>query len=68
MVQTLRELANAFVGTTPSFKRTCIRLLDDGGEQADTFADKGTYKFLVDLDGRRHPTRNKRPSGALFHV
>jgi hypothetical protein len=37
-------------------KKQCVRQLEDGGEHSD---DKGMLKFILDLDGVRHSTRNK---------
>ena len=44
-----------------SFFCPCIRPLVDGGELVEATADKekGASTFLVDLDGVKHPTRNK---------
>ena len=40
-------------------KRQCIRQLDEVGEQPEPFIDKGTSKYLLDLEGVRHFTRVK---------
>ena len=46
--------------TTPA-KRVCIRPLDTGGEQAEDPGDKpkGTFTYLLDLEGVKRTTRNK---------
>ena len=42
-------------------KRSRARLPEDGGEHAESKqdADKGTTKYILDLDGNKHMTRNK---------
>ena len=44
-------------------KRLCVRSLEDRGEQADESRDssveKGMSKYILDLDGGKHATRNK---------
>ena len=44
-------------------KRLCVRLLEDRGGQADESrnspVDKGMSKYILDLDGGKHATRNK---------
>ena len=43
--------------STTANKRLCTRQPELGGELADS--DKGTLRFILDLDGGRHYTRNK---------
>jgi hypothetical protein len=66
-----RELATAIRATRGSElnppvpvtaeKRQCIRLLGEEGELADDTGSRfrGTSSYLLDLNGVRHPTRNK---------
>ena len=63
VVETLGELLHASMGSSQPPKRTCNRQLDDGGELTNTTPEKGTFKFLVDLEGGRHFTRNKTDLG-----
>ena len=43
----------------PSSKRVCARPLGDRGEQTELLTDRGTVKFINDLEGGRFHTRNK---------
>ena len=40
-------------------KRHCVRPPEDGAGLADTSVEIGMYKYILDLDGRKHPTHNK---------
>lgn len=48
---------------TRASKRLCVRSLEDMGEPADESRDssieKGMSKYILDLDGGKHATRNK---------
>ena len=65
VVDRLAELSVIRNGKTPpvdtdsSVKRPCIRPLGFNGEPAELSSDKGMCKFILDLDGRKYPTRNK---------
>ena len=51
------ETTSSSTSDRPSLsKKQCVRQLEDGGEHSD---EKGMLKFILDLDGMRHPTRNK---------
>ena len=45
----------------PGIKRACIRQLETGGELVEDAGEKlkGTFTYLLDLDGVKHMTRNK---------
>ena len=43
----------------PISKRVCARPLGDRGEQTELLTDKGTSKFINDLEGGKFNTRNK---------
>ena len=62
VVEALAELM-LLSPSTQSSKRQCVRLLGEVGDQPDTTVDKGTFKFVNDLDGGRYPTRNKSDLG-----
>ena len=57
------EVANLKNGDEPVNKRLCTRLPEEGGEQAggdqDAHIEKGMTKYILDLDGCKHSTRNK---------
>lgn len=40
-------------------KRPCIRQPEEGGGFTDAEIERGTSKYILDLDGRKHATRNK---------
>ena len=40
-------------------KRLCVRPPEDGVGLTDASVERGTYKYILDLDGGKHPTRNK---------
>ena len=46
-------------GETRPVKRLRTRLLEEVGEHAESRDDKGTSKYILDLDGHKHHTRNK---------
>ena len=54
---------NADTDETQQSKRLCVRSLEDRGELADESRDssveKGMSKYILDLDGGKHATRNK---------
>lgn len=43
-------------GLVNQAKRVCNRSLEDGGELTES---KGMFKYIIDLEGVKHPTRNK---------
>jgi hypothetical protein len=64
VVEALAELMLLSTSSvTQSSKRPCVRLLGELGEQPDFTAEKGTLKFVNDLDGGRYHTRNKTDLG-----
>ena len=63
VVEALADLMLLSTSTSQSSKRPCVRLLGELGDQPDTIMDKGTLKFVNDLDGGRYPTRNKSDLG-----
>ena len=50
---------NPRTGEPRPVKRLRTRLLEDVGEPAENRDEKGTSKYILDLDGVRHTTRNK---------
>jgi hypothetical protein len=55
VVESLAELLLLSTSSvTQSSKRPCVRLLGELGEQPDSTSEKGTLKFVNDLDGGRN--------------
>ena len=50
---------NPRMGESRPVKRLRTRLLEDVGELSEGRDDKGTSKYILDLDGVKHTTRNK---------
>ena len=64
VVEALAELMLLSTSSgSQSSKRPCVRLLGELGEQPDSTVEKGTLKFVNDLDGGRYYTRNKTDLG-----
>ena len=64
LVDALASLSDTVLDETGAMgeaanKRQCIRPPEDGAGLADTSVEKGMYKYILDLDGGKHPTRNK---------
>ena len=64
VVEALSELLLLSTSSvSQSSKRPCVRLLGDLGDQPDSTGEKGTLKYINDLDGGRYQTRNKTDLG-----
>jgi hypothetical protein len=60
VVEALLELTPHPQSTSePLSKRVCARPLGDRGERTEQLTEKGTLKFINDLEGGQHQTRNK---------